>query len=204
MADIKKTAAALERRQFKVRLFDTAEEAKQAILEMIPKDKSIGAGGSRTLAGMGVLEALRERGNTVFSAYIAKKYGEDQMKARLAGIEADYYISSTNAVTENGQLYNTDGFANRVAALFYGPGTIIVVVGKNKIVKNITAARARMKSVAAPLNAKRLECETPCVKSGKCEDCDSEDRICRITVIHEWAPKNRDMYVFLVNEDLGF
>jgi hypothetical protein len=204
MSDIKKTAAALERREFKVKIFKTAEDAKQAILDMIPKDKSAGAGGSQTLVGMGVLEALRERGNTVFSAYLAKKFGEDEKAARACETGADYYLTSSNAVTESGKLYNTDGAANRVSSMFYGPGTIIVVAGKNKIVKNITAARARIKSVAAPLNAKRLECGTPCVKSGKCEDCDSEDRICRITVIHEWAPKDRDMYVFLVNEDLGF
>lgn len=204
MSDIKKVASALEHRQFKTKVFSTAKEAKQAILDLIPKDKSVGAGGSMTLAKMGILEELRERGNTVFSSAIAKKFVEDEMKARLGGINADYYLTSTNAITEKGKLYNTDGFGNRVASMFYGPKTVIIVAGKNKIVKNITKARARMKSIAAPLNAKRLDCETPCAKSGKCEDCDSEDRICRVTVIFEWAPENRDTFVFLVDEDLGF
>lgn len=204
MTDLNKTVSSLERRHFKVKCFDNDEEAKQAILDMIPKNKTIGAGGSKTLIDIGVLDALRERGNTVFSVYLADKYGENNQEARSRGISADYYLTSTNAVTENGEIYNTDGGGNRVASMFYGPETVIIVAGKNKIVKNLNEAKKRMKSVAAPLNTERLNCDTPCAKSGKCEDCDSEDRICRITVILEWVPKNKDIYVFLVNEDLGF
>jgi len=201
---VDKAAASLKRRHFKVKCFETARDAKQAILDMIPGNKTVGVSGSMTLVNMGVLDALRDRGNTVFSTYLAKKHDEDEIKARRSGISADYYLTSTNAVTENGELYNTDGIGNRVASMFYGPDTVIVVAGRNKIVKDLREAKARMKKTAAPLNSKRLKCETPCAQSGKCEDCDSEDRICRITVILEWAPEGKDIYVFLVNEDLGF
>ncbi len=204
MADIYETAKALEKKEFKVRCFETAKEAKKALLEIIPKKATVGAGGSMTLVGMGILDDLHLRGNKVFSTYIAKIEGSNPEDARNGGINADVYLSSANAITEKGEIYNTDMNGNRVAALFYGPEKVFIVAGKNKIVKSRSKARKRVKTVAGPLNTKRLKMNTPCFLTGKCADCGSIDRICRTTVIQEYAPRDREINVFLINEDLGY
>jgi hypothetical protein len=204
MPDIYSAAEALKKRGFKAMCFKTAGEAKAALLEFIPPDKSIGMGGSMTLLDMGVIDALYSRGSNIISSHIAKKEGTDPDAARVDGMRADLYVTSTNALTEQGELVNTDGIGNRVAAMFYGPDTVIVVAGRNKIVKNRTAAFARIKSTASPLNAKRLHAGTPCNETGKCEDCDAKDRLCRVTVILERPPWGKDIHVFLIDEDLGY
>lgn len=204
MPDIYSVAEALKKRGFKTTCFKTAEEAKMALLDMIPQNKSVGMGGSMTLLHTGIIDALYDRGNRIISSCIAQKEGTDTNKARREGMYADIYMCSTNALTEQGELANTDGIGNRVAAMFYGPDTVIVVAGRNKIVKNRAAAFTRIKSIASPLNAKRLNTETPCCQTGKCADCDSDDRICRVTVVIERPPWGKDIHIVLIDEDLGF
>ena len=117
---------------------------------------------------------------------------------------ADCYLTSCNAVTEQGELYNVDGNANRVAAMTYGPKSVICVVGYNKIVPNLEAAVARVEQVAAPANAVRLHRKTPCTVTGRCEDCHSPDRICCTTVIHRQQRVPGRIKVILVGEELGY
>lgn len=112
--------------------------------------------------------------------------------------------SSANAITENGELYNVDGNSNRVAALVYGPDSVIVVAGYNKIVPDIDAAVQRVKKVAAPINAVRLHCETPCAKVGECMNCHSEGRICCNYVVSAQQRHKNRIKVVLVGEELGF
>ena len=115
----------------------------------------------------------------------------------------DAYFTSTNAITEDGELYNVDGNGNRVAAMLYGPDKVIVIAGVNKIVKNINEAISRVENLAAPANAKRLNRKTPCVITGKCMNCNSPERICReYTVIRKPAP-NR-IFILLLNENYGY
>jgi hypothetical protein len=204
MPDIYEATKALEKGHFKTQCFETAAEAAKAILDLIPENATVGAGGSVTLAQLGILEALHARGNTVFSADLAAKLNMDADLARKQSTAADYYLSSSNAVTLTGELVNIDGRGNRVAGMFYGPDTVIVVAGKNKITRNQTQAISRIKKVACPLNAKRLKKNTPCAKTGVCGNCDSDDRICRITVIMDYVPRGKTIHVFLVNEDLGY
>ena len=117
---------------------------------------------------------------------------------------ADAYFTSTNAITENGELYNVDGNGNRVAAMLYGPDKVIVICGVNKIVKDLNEAIERNKRVAAPINAKRLNKDTPCAKVGYCMDCKSKDRICNeYTVIKRQRNKDR-IHVIFMNENLGY
>lgn len=204
MSELYQAAKALEKRGFTVRCFEKADDARKVILDMIPKTASVGSGGSMTLKAMGILDELYERGNTVFHSEFAKKLGMDHLEARKKGMTADYFLASSNAITLKGELVNTDGIGNRVAAMFYGPDTVIIVAGRNKIVKNRTEAIARIKNIACPLNARRLEKDTPCAKNGKCGDCSDKSRICRITTIIEFAPEYINTNIFLINEDLGY
>jgi L-lactate utilization protein LutB len=204
MPELKRVADALNKRHFKARCFETSEEAVKAILDLIPNGAEVGAGGSMTLAKLGVLEALHTRGNAVYAADLAKKLNMDAEDARKKSMTARFYLTSANALTIKGEIVNTDGRGNRVAAMFYGPETVIIVAGRNKIVKNRAAAFARIKNVASPKNVLRLHKDTPCARTGICEDCDTPDRICRVTTIIDYALADREIHVFLINEDLGF
>lgn len=204
MSNIYDAAKALEKRNFNVRCFEKADDAKKVILDMIPKNASVGIGGSTTLKNMGISDILYDRGNTVFYSEFAKKLGMDHLEVRKKEMTADYFLASSNAITLKGELVNTDGIGNRVAAMFYGPDTVIIVAGRNKIVKNRTEAIARIKNIACPLNARRLEKSTPCALNGKCGDCTGKGRMCRITTIIEYAPEGINFNIFLVNEDLGY
>jgi hypothetical protein len=122
---------------------------------------------------------------------------------RLPSLMAEYYITSSNAVTKDGKLVNMDGFGNRVAAISCGPKQVLIVVGTNKIVNDVDEGIERIKEIAAPLNAKRLNKNTPCVESGICEDCDSPERICRVISIVTRPYENR-VTIYLIDEELGY
>ena len=109
-----------------------------------------------------------------------------------------------NAITMNGELVNIDGAGNRVNSTTFGPGKVIIVAGYNKIVEDVQEAVKRIKNVAAPINARRLNIDVPCAKLGKCVDCDSPNRICRVVMIHERRPSFTDMLIILVGEELGY
>jgi hypothetical protein len=120
-------------------------------------------------------------------------------------LTAEYFLTSTNALTQDGKLVNTDNTGNRVAAMIYGPRHVICVAGRNKVVDDLEAAFDRIKNKAAPMNTKRRQDKTPCVKTGKCEDCSSPARICRVTTILDRKTKGVDTFtVILVDQDLGF
>ena len=129
---------------------------------------------------------------------------EEVLEALRGEINSDVFLTSSNAVTMDGKLVNKDMIGNRVAAMIFGPKRVFVVVGVNKIVENVKEALERIERVAAPLNAKRLGVKTPCVETGYCTDCDSPDRICRVTTIIERRPSRTDLTVVLVNENLGY
>jgi hypothetical protein len=126
------------------------------------------------------------------------------MDSRRAQLACDVFLSSSNAVTVEGELVNVDGIGNRVAAMIFGPGKVIVVAGWNKIVPDVNAAIQRIRNTAAPLNAKRLELNVPCAKTGYCVDCDVPDNMCRVTTIISRKPRKTDISVVLIAEQLGF
>ena len=129
---------------------------------------------------------------------------EDIGKIYRQIFSADCYFASANAVTEAGEVLNVDGNANRVAAITFGPASVILVVGSNKIVKDLAAADARVKAVAAPANAKRLSCKTPCAVTGQCENCQSPGRICCTYVLHRYQRVPGRIKVILVGQELGY
>ena len=189
-----------EKRGFTVHTAPTPEDAKSLILSLIGKGNSVGLGGSMTLQALGVYEALSENGNTVYDHSRSK-----EPDIYLKENSADWYIASSNAITRDGKLINIDARGNRVAGMIAGPMEIILVVGKNKLTENEAEGRMRAKNIAAPLNAKRLNRNTPCTVDGKCHECSSKECICRVTSVIEYLPYwVKAFHLILVDADLGY
>ena len=180
------------------------------MLEMIPLTASVGVGDSATLRQIGILEELIRRGTEVinpFTRELAQDMGDNplirmrQMERMTFG--ADVFLASSNALTEDGKIVSIDGAGNRVAAMIFGAPKVILPIGRNKIVRDVATAIYNIKNIIAPIHAKRTEHKTPCAVTGKCNDCDSPDRICNITVILEKRSMYTDLSIILINEDLG-
>ncbi|WP_287152692.1 lactate utilization protein [Candidatus Solincola tengchongensis] len=193
----------LRRREFDARFFPTREEVVEAVLEAIPQGQSVGCGGSWTMRQLGVLDALRERGHPVYAHEGGMSF-EETMRVRREALACPFYLSSANAVTMRGEIVNVDGIGNRVAGISFGPSTVIIVAGYNKLVPDLEAAFQRIREVAAPANAIRYNLDTPCVRRGQCTDCNRPASICRVTTIVSRRPMMTDFKVFLVGESLGF
>ncbi|MBR3994975.1 MAG: lactate utilization protein [Clostridia bacterium] len=201
---LKNTATALEKNNFKAYIANTKEEAVEILKTLLKKGDTIGLGGSVTLSELGVVELCRSSEYKLFDRYAPNLSPEMANEAMRNALLADVFITSTNAVTENGELYNVDGRANRVAAMLYGPLSVVVIAGYNKIVKDVEAAEKRVKEIAAPMNCVRLNRETPCTKTGSCMDCKSDGRICADKVIMARQMIKDRVKVILVGEELGY
>lgn len=191
----------LNRNHFICEVFETPEAAKAAALSLIGT-RSVGIGGSKTVKQLGLDTALIEQGNEVHWHWLSDKAlkHETQMQA----FHSEVYLCSTNAVTENGTLVNIDGTGNRVASLLFGPPTVIVIIGKNKLCGSLEDAVSRIKREACPENARRQGLKTPCAATGECHDCDTSARMCNATVLLERPLRiHRDFHVFLVDAALG-
>ena len=204
LADVKDM---LESNNFEVYLADNAAAAKKMVLEeIIPKigAKSISWGGSMTFNATGLYDALKKmKGMKSLDAYDKSISREEALERRRQSLLVDLFITGTNAVTETGMLVNLDMIGNRVAALTFGPKSVIVLAGRNKIVPDLEEAMMRVKNFAAPANVMRLGMKTPCAKTSFCEECKSKDRICNSWAITEKSfPKGR-IKIVLINEDLG-
>jgi acyl-CoA hydrolase len=199
---VKKTIAALERNEIKAAYFDDSASAVNYLLENIKNDAKVGIGGSMTVKTLGIPEKLIERGNKVFFHWL-ESTPEGMNEARKNAAQADVYLSSTNALTEEGYLVNTDGVGNRVASMVFGPKKVFIICGVNKITKNLDAALQRIKDNTYK-NTRRLKLSTPCAINGKCTDCRSPQRACRVTTIIYRKPTLTDLEVVLVGEELGF
>lgn len=200
----KKAIEKLEAHEFKAIYVQTKEEAVQEIWKHISPKQRIGVGGSVTIRELGILEQLEAKGNTLYDHWNPGLSREDNLAIRKSQMTSDIFLGSVNAITMNGELVNIDGIGNRVNSTNFGPGKVILVAGYNKIVEDVQEAIERIKNVAAPLNARRLNIDVPCAKLGKCVDCNSPNRICRIVVIHERKPSWTDILIMLVGEELGF
>ncbi len=180
------------------------EEALEKLKSLINEGDKIAVGGSMTLFEMGAIKLLKNGDYNFLDRYVDGITPEKIKTIYRESFSADIYITSTNAITEAGELYNVDGRGNRVAAMIYGPDKVIVVTGMNKIVKNIDEAIKRNREWAAPANTKRLNKKTPCAEVGYCMDCKSDDRICNeYVVIKRQSTPNR-IHVIIVNEALGY
>ena len=202
MERLRKTAEKLNARRFQARCFETAEEAGRALLEVLGRG-SVGIGGSKTVEDMHLYEAIRESGNRIICHTLVPA-GEKQ-DLRCQAMTADAYLCSANAITEEGLIVNIDGTGNRVAAMLFGPETVIVVAGKNKIVKDVEEGILRTRRDCCPKNTRRLGKSTPCALTGECNNCTTPERSCNATVIWEYPTRNvKNFHVFLVNEELGW
>jgi L-lactate utilization protein LutB len=204
LADLK---SALETNNFEVHIAETAADAQKIVLEDILAKtgaRSVSWGGSITVVGTGLYQAVQGRTDLEMIDTLDKQIPPaEQMERRRRSLLVDLFITGSNAVTEDGQLVNLDMFGNRVAALTFGPKHVAVVIGRNKIVPSVDEAMFRVKNIAAPANAMRLDKKTPCVKTSYCEECKSPERICNSWTITEKSfPKGR-VKVVLVNQDLG-
>ncbi len=193
----------LEKRHMEGYYCHTSEEAVKKVLELIPEGSSIGWGGSVTLSETGVMDALKQ-GNYKMIDRMAGKTPEETKQLYAQICCSDYFLTSTNAITIDGELINIDGRGNRVAFLCFGPDHVIVVAGMNKVVHSVEAGVARTRNIAAPPNTVRLNKNTPCAKTGKCGDCLSPDCICGQLVITRLSMVPNRIKVVLIGEELGF
>ncbi|MDD6190465.1 MAG: lactate utilization protein [Firmicutes bacterium] len=194
----------LEKRNMKGYYAENREEALKMLLEMIPEGSSVGKGGSATLDEVGITKVLAE-GNYEYLDAFATSDPEAANAVRRRIFSADYFITSTNAVTLDGKLMNIDGTGNRMAAFIWGPDKVIVVAGLNKIVGSEEDALGRIKCDACPPNGIRLGKKTPCSITGKCGECLSPgNTMCSHIVTTRFSSINDRIHVILVNESLGF
>lgn len=176
------------------------EEALKLALELIDEGSSVTMGGCMSAHEIGLVEALK-KGNYSF---IDRDEYKDKRKAMLMAYDADVYLASANAMTEDGVLVNIDGNSNRVSAIAQGPKKVVFIVGMNKVCSDLDAAMKRARNVAAPINAQRFGLNTPCSKLGTCMDCKSPDTICCQFLITRYSRHEGRIHVILVGEDLGF
>jgi LUD domain len=201
---LKRTVERLGAHDFKAVFVKSKKDAVEEIWKYINPGQRIGVGGSVSIRDLGVVDQLRAKGHTVYDHWKAGLSKEENFGCRKSQMTCDLFLSSANAVTMNGELVNIDGIGNRVNSVNFGPGKVILVAGVNKIVEDVQEAIKRIKNVAAPLNARRLNIDVPCAKLGRCVDCNSPNRICRVVTILERKPSLTDILVILVGEELGF
>lgn len=205
---LERVAAALEKNHMETHIVKTKEEVVPLVKSLVPSGAKVANGGSESLNECGVMDLLRS-GDYEF---IDRTKFEDVRKAYAEAYTSDAYFCSSNAVTENGELYNVDGNSNRVSMIAYGPSSVIMVVGYNKIVKDLSEAATRVKTQAAPPNTKRLSCATYCRETGVCmglqggmtDGCNSDGRICCSYLISGPQRHKNRIKVILVAESLGF
>lgn len=190
-------------RNIEVKYFESLEEVKSYILDIIPVECSIGIGHSATLQAMNITNLLLNRGNVVYDKELAKNKEESKELKRKALI-TDWYVSGSNAISVDGRIVNVDHSGNRVASITFGPDKVIIVVGKNKVVDTLDDAINRVKNIACPLNARRAGYNPPCVKLNKCVDCVSKERVCNTLSIIEGQSDSNRIKLFIVNERCGF
>ena len=200
----RKAVEALKRNAFDALYVSGLEAARTEILNRIPKGAKIGVGGSMTIRQIGLLPILERQGNLVYDHWKPGLSEEDVLKMRKAHLTCDVFLTSTNAVTLEGTLVSTDGIGNRVGAMTFGPGKVIVVAGVNKVVNDRESAFRRIREVATPQVVRDMSLELPCAVTGFCVDCNSPMRACRVTVILERKPFLSDIHVLIVGDDLGF
>ena len=186
---LERTVEGLKRRGFEAELAGSKAEALELVMKEAEAAQSVGWGGSESLKEIGARDALTRSGKEI----------------RDHQTVMDLFLLSANAITSDGVIVNIDGTGNRVAASIFGPKRVVYVIGRNKVVNGgLLEAIARAKRFACPPNCRRLAKKTPCAETGLCADCDSPDRICKVTVFFDQPPRNTPTKVILVDEELGY
>ena len=195
---------ALEARGFHAGFAKDAAAAREAALALIPDGSVVGIPGTVTVRETGLPEALKKKGCVIAEHWIPGMTEDERKKALLEELTSDWFVTSANALSMDGVIVNIDGTGNRTAAMSWGPGRILYIIGVNKIAPDVHSALKRARNAATPPNAMRLSRRTPCAVTGRCSDCSSEDRLCRVVMLLERAPIGRECHVIIVGEDLGY
>jgi L-lactate utilization protein LutB len=194
----------LKKHGFDAHLAEAAEDANNIILKLVSEFETFGFGGSDTTRALGLHEALKSQGKTIYDHWQTGLSKEADLEIRLLQGRCDCFFCSANAVSATGEIVNVDGVGNRTNAMSFGPKKVVVAAGMNKVTHDLESALNRVSEVAAPMRAKSLNMDTPCAETGICSDCNSPQRICRITTILHRKPMLTDVSVVLINEALGF
>ena len=212
---ITKVSENLRRNNMVPYIVETKNEILPLLKTLLPDSASVGVGGSVTLDEIGVIPFLRTANYEFFDRYAEGLSRPDVVEIMRKALLADVFITSSNAITEKGELYNVDGNGNRVAALCFGPKEVIVIVGANKIVKDLKAAEERVKTIAAPKNCQRLVLDSPCSKTGECasmkmtdremcDGCFTDSRICSTYVLSGYQRVKDRIKVIICKENMGY
>lgn len=212
---IKETIENLKKNNMEAFYADNKEEALEMVKSLLNKGDTVSVGGSKTLDECNVLELLRNGDYNFLDRYKENLTRDDIDKIYRDTFYADAYLCSSNAIIKSGELYNVDGNSNRVAAIMFGPKSVIIIAGENKIVNNFDEAVKRLKTIAAPKNTQRLLCDTYCNKTGEClgakyasdapyAGCESDGRICCSFCISSHQKIKNRIKVIIVGEQLGF
>ena len=215
MNTVNKTLEALRKNNMQAYFCNNSDEVRELVCKLMKKGDTVTHGGSVTLAQTGITKLISNGDYNYLDRNAPELTREQVEEIYLKAFTSDVYLTSANAITENGELYNVDGNSNRVAAILYGPKSVIVIAGYNKIVPDINEAIARVKCEAAPKNTVRLNCDTYCAKTGKCvslnkedslmsDGCRSEQRICCNYVVSSLQRKKDRIKVIIVGEELGY
>jgi len=199
-----KTVEALLKNRFEAEFFETREESAKSILDLVSPGMSVAFGGSQTAKQLNLPHLVVEKGATILDHNAAGLTEAEKIEVMRRQQVCDVFICSSNAISLQGELFNIDGHGNRVSAMSFGPRRVIVVAGVNKLVADEEAAWQRLKTIAAPINFKRLNRPNPCAKYGVCMNCNLLTRGCNIYSAIRRRPSLTDYSVFLVNESLGF
>lgn len=195
--------ANLKKRNMEGYYFESGDACVSAILDSIPDGSKIGWGGSESIKEIGLMDALKSGSYELIDRSAAKD-PEEAREIYVKTVLADYYLMSTNAITLDGELINIDGNGNRVACLIQGPRQVIMVVGMNKVVTDVESGIPRVRNMASPANAIRLNRNLPCSADGRCHDCLAPDCFCNQIVITRRSGHTGRIHVYLVGEELGY
>ena len=193
----------LNRRNMEAFYCPTGKEAVEKVVELITDGSTVTWGGTATVRDLGIPEVLKSRGTLKVLDRDMAETPEEKEAIYLRAFTADVYLTSANAISEDGIIVNIDGNGNRVAAISWGPKKVIFVIGLNKVAQTVEAALARARSTASPINAARFDIKTPCQVDGTCHNCNSPETICNYVHFLRNSPKGRHTVV-LVGEDLGY
>jgi hypothetical protein len=205
-----RTIKALKRRQIVGWPAEDAAEACDIVLRIVPLEAVVGTGDSTSVRQIGATQALEARGNRLINGFVVpskisdvRSLFDNSFWPMIEATLCDVFLTGSNSLTEDGRLVNVDGAGNRVAGMVWGHPTCVLIVGRNKIVKDLDEAMDRVKNVIAPEHLRRKGAPSPCTKSGHCHDCQGPTKVCAVTTIIERKPPHTDIHVVIVNEDLG-
>ena len=194
---------ALQDKGYQATYAATKEQALEEVLKLIPNNVSVGIPGTVTIREIGAMEKLTEKGCKIYHHWNPSLTPAERTQMLLDENNADYFLTSANAITRDGKIVNIDGNGNRVSGMAFGKGTLIFVIGMNKVASTLDEAFTRART-ATPPNVMRLGGNTPCVQTGYCVDCDSPARVCRAMLILERPVSGRKTHVIMVGENLGY